>query len=154
MKRLVTTLAVAIGLLNLMLAPSVTQNWPQRPIRMIVPFPAGGGTDVVARMVAKSLSERLQQPVIVENRGGANGSIGLQALKQFSAFPIRSIQSIRISFFGCRLFCPLSMIWPIRLRRSFLQMVLPRSTLIAACNAIATIREAPYRRARASRART
>jgi tripartite-type tricarboxylate transporter receptor subunit TctC len=82
MKRLVTMLAVAIGLLNLMLAPSVAQNWPQRPIRMIVPFPAGGGTDVVARMVAKSLSERLQQPVIVENRGGANGSIGLQALKQ------------------------------------------------------------------------
>jgi len=82
MRRLVTAFAVAIGLLNLTPAPSLAQSWPQRPIRMIVPFPAGGGTDVVARMVAKNLSERLQQPVIVENRGGANGSIGLQALKQ------------------------------------------------------------------------
>jgi tripartite-type tricarboxylate transporter receptor subunit TctC len=82
MRRLVTTLAIAIGLLNLMPALSTAQSWPQRPIRMIVPFPAGGGTDVVARMVAKSLGERLQQPIIVENRGGANGALGLQALKQ------------------------------------------------------------------------
>jgi len=49
---------------------------------MIVPFPAGGGTDVVARIVAKYLSERLRQTIIIENRGGANGQIGLQALKQ------------------------------------------------------------------------
>jgi tripartite-type tricarboxylate transporter receptor subunit TctC len=49
---------------------------------MIVPFPAGGGTDVVARIVARYLSERLHQTVFVENRGGANGAIGLQALKQ------------------------------------------------------------------------
>jgi len=82
MKRLATIMAIAIGLLNLAPAPSTAQGWPQRPIRMIVPFPAGGGTDVVARMVAKGLSDRLQQPVIVENRGGANGALGLQALKQ------------------------------------------------------------------------
>ena len=49
---------------------------------MIVPYPAGGGTDVVARIVAKYLSERLKQTIIVENRGGANGQVGLQALKQ------------------------------------------------------------------------
>jgi tripartite-type tricarboxylate transporter receptor subunit TctC len=82
MRRLVTILAAAISLLSLAPHAAVAQNWPQRPIRMIVPFPAGGGTDVVARMVAKSLSERLQQSIVVENRGGANGSIGLQALKQ------------------------------------------------------------------------
>ena len=49
---------------------------------MIVPFPAGGGTDVVARIVAKYLTDRLGQTVFVENRGGANGAIGLQALKR------------------------------------------------------------------------
>ena len=82
MRSLVTTLVVAVGLLNLTPAPSVAQSWPQKPIKMIVPFPAGGGTDVVARMVAKHLSERLHQQIFIENRGGANGGIGLQALKQ------------------------------------------------------------------------
>ena len=53
--------------------------YPDRPLRMIVPFPAGGGTDVVARSVAKSLSERLKQPVVVENRGGAGSTIGTDA---------------------------------------------------------------------------
>jgi tripartite-type tricarboxylate transporter receptor subunit TctC len=76
-------LTVAAGLLSLTPAPSVAQNWPQsQTIRMIVPFPAGGGTDVVARIVARYLSVRLQQTIIVENRGGANGQIGLQTLKQ------------------------------------------------------------------------
>ena len=82
MGRLATIVAAAVGLLVAAPHASVAQSWPQRPIRMIVPFPAGGGTDVVARMVAKNLSERLQQSVVVENRGGANGAIGLQALKQ------------------------------------------------------------------------
>jgi tripartite-type tricarboxylate transporter receptor subunit TctC len=49
---------------------------------MIVPFPAGGGTDFIARIAAKHLSDRLGQQVFVENRGGANGAIGLQALMQ------------------------------------------------------------------------
>ena len=49
---------------------------------MIVPFPAGGGTDFVGRLVAEHLSHRLNQPIYVENRGGANGAVGLQALKQ------------------------------------------------------------------------
>ena len=83
MGRLATILAAAVGVLLVAPDASVAQSWPQRPIRMIVPFPAGGGTDVVARMVAKNLSERLQQSVVVENRGGANGAIGLQALQRF-----------------------------------------------------------------------
>jgi len=83
MRHVFRILTVAAGLLSLTPAPSVAQNWPQgQTIRMIVPFPAGGGTDVVARIVAKYLSIRLQQTVIVENRGGANGQIGLQTLKQ------------------------------------------------------------------------
>jgi tripartite-type tricarboxylate transporter receptor subunit TctC len=82
MKKLVMAFAAALGLVCFALAPSVAQNWPAKPIRMIVPFPAGGGTDFVARLVADRLSQRLNQPIYVENRGGANGAVGLQALKQ------------------------------------------------------------------------
>jgi tripartite-type tricarboxylate transporter receptor subunit TctC len=82
MRKLLTALVLAVGLVSVTLASALAQSWPQKPIKMIVPFPAGGGTDVVARIVAKYLTERLGQTVFVENRGGANGAIGLQALKQ------------------------------------------------------------------------
>jgi tripartite-type tricarboxylate transporter receptor subunit TctC len=85
MRKFATTVAAALGLLCLALAPSAAQDWPVKPIRLIVPFPAGGGTDVVARIVADHLSRLLNQPIFVENRGGANGSVGLQALKQSDA---------------------------------------------------------------------
>jgi len=72
-----------ILLLACAMAPAaLAQSWPQRPIKMIVPFPAGGGTDFIARLAAKHLSDRLGQQVFVENRGGANGGVGLQALMQ------------------------------------------------------------------------
>ena len=83
MRKHLTAALVAAGLLSLTAAPGVAQEWPTRgTIRLIVPYPAGGGTDVVARIVAKYLQERLHQTIIVDNRGGANGQIGLQALKQ------------------------------------------------------------------------
>jgi tripartite-type tricarboxylate transporter receptor subunit TctC len=56
------------------------QAYPARPIRWVVPFPPGGATDVVARIVSQWLSERLGQPVVIENRGGAGGNIGVQAV--------------------------------------------------------------------------
>jgi len=70
--------------LALMLLPALAaaQAWPQKPVKMIVPFPAGGGTDYIGRLAAQHLSQRLGQQVVVENRGGANGAIGLQALMQ------------------------------------------------------------------------
>lgn len=80
MKKLVTI--VMLGLMWLAPAPSLAQSWPQKTIRFIVPFPAGGGTDFVARLVAKNLQDKLGQTIIVENRGGANGAIGLMAVKQ------------------------------------------------------------------------
>src|SRR4029450_3460441 len=61
---------------------ALAQAWPQRPIKMIVPFPAGGGTAFIGRVGARHLSAPRGQQVFVENRGGANGAIGLQALMQ------------------------------------------------------------------------
>ena len=57
------------------------QTWPTKPIRMLVPFPPGGGVDFAARVVGKHLSDRLGQPVVIDNRSGANGIIALEALK-------------------------------------------------------------------------
>jgi tripartite-type tricarboxylate transporter receptor subunit TctC len=79
---LAAALALAGALPGAAGAQAPVQTWPQRAIKMIVPFPAGGGTDFIARLAAKHLSERLGQQVFVENRAGANGAIGLQALMQ------------------------------------------------------------------------
>lgn len=54
----------------------VHADYPERLIKMVVPYPAGGATDVVARAVALKLGDRLKQPVVIENRGGASGQIG------------------------------------------------------------------------------
>ena len=56
------------------------QEWPSRPVRIIVPFPAGGSADLLPRAVAEKLSEKWGQPVIVENRSGAAGNIGADAV--------------------------------------------------------------------------
>jgi tripartite-type tricarboxylate transporter receptor subunit TctC len=54
-------------------------DWPSRPIHFIVPFPAGGSTDVAARVIANSLTRVLGQQIVVENKSGANGNIGIEA---------------------------------------------------------------------------
>jgi len=56
------------------------QAYPNKPIKMVVPFPAGGTTDIVARLVAQRMGETLGQPVTIENRGGAGGSLGADAV--------------------------------------------------------------------------
>jgi tripartite-type tricarboxylate transporter receptor subunit TctC len=58
------------------------QAYPNKPIRLIVPFPPGGGNDVIARIVGQKLAERLGQAVVIDNKGGGNGVIGLNALAQ------------------------------------------------------------------------
>ena len=77
---LLATLVALSGLAVLTLAPSHAQAaWPERTIKIIVPFTAGGATDIVGRIVADELSRQLATPAIVENREGAAGVIGVQA---------------------------------------------------------------------------
>ena len=59
---------------------ALAQAWPAKPVRLVVPFPAGGSTDVVGRVVAQELSTRLGQNVFVDNRAGASGTIGSEAV--------------------------------------------------------------------------
>jgi tripartite-type tricarboxylate transporter receptor subunit TctC len=68
--------------LALAAAPSLAQNYPNRPVTLVVPFPPGGSTTIVARIVADKMTESLGQPIVVDNRGGAGGTIGTRAVSK------------------------------------------------------------------------
>ena len=73
-------LVIALATLLACIGTSHAQNYPVKPIRIIVPYPPGGGTDIVARLIAQKVGESFGRPVIVENRAGANGLIGTEAM--------------------------------------------------------------------------
>lgn len=73
------SLALAAGLAALS-RPASAQAWPDRPVTVIVPWPAGGSTDVLARSLSRSLGDRFGHPMVVDNRSGANGNIGAAAV--------------------------------------------------------------------------
>jgi tripartite-type tricarboxylate transporter receptor subunit TctC len=76
-----------LGLAAALAAPAAAfaQDWPTKPIRLIVPYPPGGFTDVTARLIGQKLGERLGQTVVVDNKSGANGTLGVDALAKAPA---------------------------------------------------------------------
>lgn len=85
-------------------AASTTQPYPEKPIRLIVPFAPGGGTDITARAIAQKLTERWGQQVVVDNRPGANGTIGLDLAAHapadgYTLTMISASHSVNVSLF-------------------------------------------------------
>lgn len=80
MKGLVATLLSVLSAVCLATTPVAAQGWPTRPVRIVAPFAAGGAADIMARLVADHLSTAFGQQFVVENRGGAAGTIGLRSV--------------------------------------------------------------------------
>lgn len=80
--RLASTAALAAAAASLAAPALAADSWPNRPIRLVVPYPAGGSSDIIARLISKQLGEALGQPVVVDNRPGANGNVGAAFVAQ------------------------------------------------------------------------
>lgn len=79
---LMSVLAVLLAMAAL---PAAAQPYPDKPVRIIVPFPAGGGTDIIGRLLGQKLSENLAQPFVVDNRPGAGGTVGAEIAARATA---------------------------------------------------------------------
>ena len=85
-----------VGVAALVLAgPALAQDYPAKPVKVIVPFPAGGPTDVVARLVAQKLSEKFGQQFYIENMSGAGGNLGMGTAARVGAR--RPYDPVRVS---------------------------------------------------------
>jgi tripartite-type tricarboxylate transporter receptor subunit TctC len=69
-------IGIALALLS---TAALAQDWPVKPVRFLVPYPPGGGTDVIARIMQQRMTEALGQTIVIENRGGAGGAVGTEA---------------------------------------------------------------------------
>ncbi|MBC7781999.1 MAG: tripartite tricarboxylate transporter substrate binding protein [Proteobacteria bacterium] len=117
------TAALALGVFALACAGEEVgaQAYPSKPLRVIVPYPPGGGVDAIARAVAPRLSERLAQPVVIDNRGGAGGNIGTEIAARTApdgytlmmgaaALAINASLYAKLSFDPVRDFTPISLL--------------------------------------------
>jgi tripartite-type tricarboxylate transporter receptor subunit TctC len=82
MRAIVSFILLLVAQLGFVVSAHAEDNWPNRPVKIIVPFPAGGSTDIVAREVAHGLSEKFGQSFIVENRPGAGSTVGTMDVAQ------------------------------------------------------------------------
>src|SRR5579862_9073788 len=105
MSRMVMRLATAAVLACAIAQSSFALDYPIKPVRLIVGVAPGGANDTVARLVAQTLAERLGQPVVVENRPGAGGNIGLEAVANappdgYTLLFATSANALAASFYG------------------------------------------------------
>ena len=130
-RRLILSLAAA-GLLGPALSPLQAQPevWPSRPIKWIVPFPPGGPTDTFSRAVALQLSTALGQPVVIENRGGAGGGVGMAALSKSApdgytiGLSTTGTHAINPALYGSRIgYDPIKDFTPLTLAVSYVNML-------------------------------
>jgi len=82
---IVAALCAALAALFAFPSPALAQGWPAKPIRLIAPYPPGGQTDIVSRWIAEKVGPALGQPILVDNRSGAQGIVGLEAAKNAAA---------------------------------------------------------------------
>ena len=120
------------------LAPLAVQAeapWPRQPIRMVVPFPAGGNTDLVARIVAKSMAADLGQSIVIDNKPGAGGNIGVDNVAKAApdghtlAYSTLSTYALNVGLYNRLAFDPLKDLAPVALTVEVpLVLVVPAST--------------------------
>ena len=83
MKRLLTSALLSLAALGIT-SPALAQAWPAKPVTLLVPFPPGGSSDAIARLLGNKLQEKLGGSFVVDNRGGAGGTIGTAAVKRIA----------------------------------------------------------------------
>jgi len=94
-----TCVGLGIAFAAAAIAPSAAQNYPVKPVRWIVPFPPGGGTDLTTRILSPKLSEALNQQIVVDNRPGSGGTLGLSIAAKAPAdgYHIATVQTANMS---------------------------------------------------------
>ncbi len=110
------------------------QGWPARPVRVVVPFPAGSSPDVTLRMVSPRLAEALGQPVVVENRGGAAGIIGAEIVSRAAPdgytllYPVNSVICANQHLYSKLPYDPIKGFVPVTMTVNFGYVLLARTT--------------------------
>ena len=133
-RRDVTGMAAACVLASGLIGPAGAQEWPNRAVRLIVPFPAGGGADAIARIVSGRLAEAWGQQVVIENRGGAGGNIASEAVARsppdgYTLFLAGDFQSTNIHLYQKLSYDPVADFEPVSLVVKFpVAFVVPNSS--------------------------
>lgn len=119
--RILGFLATAAAAFLLHATPAAAQAWPAKPVRLVVPFPAGGTTDILARIIGQRLGDKLGQQFVIDNRGGAGGNVGAEVVAKADPdgytilMTTIGIQSINAHLYSKMSFDPLKDLAPVSL---------------------------------------